>query len=245
MRSDLMRTEPENSSDQLNAFLHRIDVLLDSRREKGADMPVVAAIDGMCGSGKTTCAEWLARKYGCSVIHMDDFYLPVPLRTPQRYAEPGGNVHYERFLDEIVKPLAALRKKVQNARQPFGMMDGEMLVYRKFDCMHMDYADEPVRIPVTPLLVIEGTYSLRREFLPLYDITAFMTCSKETQKARLLKRNGRERWEMFRTKWIPLECAYFDSMHPADAAMYRICMDSAVTVTHDGYCSGVATYCPS
>ena len=36
---------------------------------------------------------------------MDDFFLPPALRTPERRSEPGGNVHYERFLTEVLPNL--------------------------------------------------------------------------------------------------------------------------------------------
>ena len=38
---------------------------------------------------------------------MDDFFLPFELRTAERLKEPGGNVHYERFIDEVVSKLSA------------------------------------------------------------------------------------------------------------------------------------------
>ena len=62
--------------------------------------PLVIAIDGRAASGKTTAAEQLRFILGGSAIHMDDFFLPVSLRTAERFAEPGGNVHYERFCEE-------------------------------------------------------------------------------------------------------------------------------------------------
>ena len=49
---------------------------------------------------------------------MDDFFLRPEQRTPERYAEPGGNVDRERFLAEVLIPLRA----------------GETVQYRRFDC---------------------------------------------------------------------------------------------------------------
>ena len=53
---------------------------------------VVVAIDGKCTSGKTTFASELAAVYDCNVFHMDDFFLRRSQRTPERFAEVGGNV---------------------------------------------------------------------------------------------------------------------------------------------------------
>ena len=66
---------------------------------------LILAIDGCSASGKTTLAQRLAERFSGDVVHMDDFFLPLSLRTPERLAEPGGNVHYERFLEQIVIPL--------------------------------------------------------------------------------------------------------------------------------------------
>ena len=60
------------------------------------------AIDGMSGSGKTTLAHHLAQKFHAQVFHMDDFFLPLEMRTPERLQQSGGNVHYERFLETVL-----------------------------------------------------------------------------------------------------------------------------------------------
>ena len=77
----------------------KIDELLTQK-----DM-VIVAIDGKCTSGKTTLASKLAQIYDCNVFHMDDFFLRPEQRTPERFAEVGGNVDYERFQEEVLLPL--------------------------------------------------------------------------------------------------------------------------------------------
>ena len=69
------------------------------------------AIDGRCGSGKSTLAAHMAQVFGCPVFHMDDFFLPPELRTPERLAQPGENVHHERFLREA--PFRLLRRRAR------------------------------------------------------------------------------------------------------------------------------------
>ena len=66
---------------------------------------IIIAIDGRCASGKSALASNLENELGCAVFHMDDFFLRPEQRTPQRYAEPGGNVDRERFWEEILEPL--------------------------------------------------------------------------------------------------------------------------------------------
>ena len=72
----------------LGTLKKRIDLLLAQSGQ------VIVAIDGNCTAGKTTLAGMLEEMYDCSVFHMDDFFLRPEQRTPERYAEIGGNVDY-------------------------------------------------------------------------------------------------------------------------------------------------------
>ena len=67
------------------------------RRTQG---PFIVAIDGACCSGKTTLAQALGQALQAPVFHMDDFYLPFALRTPQRLQMPGGHMDWERLAQE-------------------------------------------------------------------------------------------------------------------------------------------------
>lgn len=89
----------------------------------GALVPILAAIDremaggsmcawpstGPCASGKSTLAETLADIYRCPVVHMDDFFLQPHQRTPERLAQPGGNVDYERFDAQVLPPCTGTK----------------------------------------------------------------------------------------------------------------------------------------
>lgn len=152
----------------------------------------VLAIDGMAASGKTTLAAALSKKYGAPVIHMDDFFLRPEQRTPQRYAQPGGNIDRERFLSEVCPHLR----------------DEKGFSYFRFDCHRMCLSEQIV-IPARPLLLVEGTYSLYPAFLPFYSLKVMLTIPKKLQKERILKRDGEEGYQMFAEKWIPLEDRYF------------------------------------
>ena len=78
--------------------------------------PVLLAVDGRCGGGKSTIAEMLADRYAASVIHIDDFFLRPEQRTMERLKEPGGNVDRERFMQEVALPLLEGREKFEDQR---------------------------------------------------------------------------------------------------------------------------------
>ena len=122
----------------------------------GEKLQVIIAIDGRCGSGKTTLAAWLIEQFDGNLFHMDDFYLRSGQRTPERLAETGGNVDYERFRKEVAVPLAA----------------GREVLYRRFDCVSFSL-EEPVLFPPKRLNVVEGSYSMHPELRDFYDMTVF------------------------------------------------------------------------
>ena len=154
---------------------------------------VSIAIDGGAASGKTTLAKILSEKYHAPVIHMDDFFLRPEQRTPERFAEPGGNLDRERFLREVVPYI--------KSNQSFS--------YQIFDCSKMALGDHR-KIPKSPLLIIEGSYSHHPAFSDIFDLRIFLSVSEEERRKRILSRNG-ERSEMFFTRWIPLENKYFEA----------------------------------
>lgn len=155
-------------------------------------MPMVIAIDGRCASGKTTLAARLKEELDCNVIHMDHFFLQPGQRTEARLKEPGGNVDYERFLEEVVHPF---RK-------------GKPFSYRVFDCKSMTFVSE---IPVDPgrLTVVEGAYCCHPALWDFYDFRVFLTVDAEEQLRRIRCRNGEKALTTFHDLWIPLEEQYF------------------------------------
>lgn len=158
---------------------------------------VLFAIDGVCASGKTTLAAFLNRLYGCPVFHMDDFFLRPEQRTPERYAEAGGNMDRERFLEEVLQPLRA----------------GKTVQYRRFDCSTFQILP-PTSIQPKKLNIIEGSYSLHPDLAPLYDLSVVLQISPEVQRSRILARNTPEMAQRFFERWIPLEQRYFDTLRP-------------------------------
>lgn len=152
----------------------------------------IIAIDGRAASGKSTLANGLKTVIGAEIIHMDDFFLPAELRTPQRLAEPGGNIHYERFAQEVL---------------PF--ISKNEFEYRIFDCRTMSY-NGTRKVPQSKWQVVEGTYSQHPKFGDYMDLRVFSDIAPQTQIDRIIARNGPEMAEIFKSKWIPMEEKYFN-----------------------------------
>ncbi len=163
---------------------------------KTTKRPFLIAIDGKCGSGKSTLGKYLKEQLACSLIPMDDFFLQPHQRTKERLAAPGGNVDYERFKEEVLTQV----------NNPSG------ITYRPFRCKKQCLTDA-VTLPYSDILIVEGSYSHHPYFENIFDLKLFLEISPEEQKKRILSRNGETGWPAFRDKWIPMENNYFEAFH--------------------------------
>jgi len=161
--------------------------------------PYVIAIDGRAGSGKSTLASDLAQILGAGLVHMDDFFLPPELRSFERLSAPGGNVHYERFIEEV---LPRLHK-------------GEAFNYSVFSCSLMKL-DGIRAVKASDCIVVEGSYSHHPQLGDYADVKVFSTVEPEEQLRRVRSRDGEQMAEIFASRWIPMEENYFAAFRIAE-----------------------------
>lgn len=154
--------------------------------------PLVLALDGRCGSGKTTLTAALAGQFPAStVLHTDDFYLPPADRVPGWEQIPCANMDLARLRDEALRPA----------------YEGQPVPYRAYSCREGRCL--PVQqLSAQPLVILEGSYSHHPLLAGYETLRVFVTCSKPEQTRRLQAREG-ERYANFAARWIPLEEAYF------------------------------------
>lgn len=155
---------------------------------------VVICIEGDAAAGKTTNAFWLShflenKGFSVSIIHMDDFFLPFDMKTSKRLSIPGENIHHERFLKEVAPTLCS-KKKLSN--------------YGKFDCS-IGKISTYTRLYKSDIYIVEGSYSMNKNLLGLYDLKIFMKIDAKTQIERIQKRNTPEIAQRYKKEWIPME----------------------------------------
>lgn len=176
------------TSNNLTPIINSITALLST----AAGRPILIALDGRCGSGKTTLAAQLAEPFpGSAVFHTDDYYLPPAQRIPNWAETPCANMDLTRLREEVLVPTQA----------------GAAVHCRVYSCREGVYLPEQC-VPPAPLYILEGSYSHHPILAGFYDLKVFVTCSKEEQARRLQAREG-ERYENFVRRWIPLEEVYF------------------------------------
>ena len=190
-------------------FLPLLPVLERISKLPQQDVTVIA-IDGRAASGKSTAAELLTAVLDAGLVHMDDFFLPPALRSEERLALAGGNVHHERFAEEVLPHLH----------------DPAAFSYRRFDCSRMDMG-ELREVKASPIRIVEGSYSHHPALGRYADLTVFSYVGEEEQQRRILARNGERMLEMFRSRWIPMEERYFNEYTIQEQADLVIRNDNA------------------
>ncbi len=169
-------------------------VLAEIEARRGSKRPFLVALEGGSASGKSTLGASLAQALNATLVHMDDFFLPPELRTQERLAQPGGNVHYERVLEQVLQPIAR----------------GEAMEYGVFDCACMAIRETRREAP-REIVIVEGAYCLHPLLRGFYDLKLLLEVDETTQKQRILARNGPEMLKMFTRRWIPLEQRYMEA----------------------------------
>ena len=170
--------------------------IIAARLAEHPNKPLLLALDGRCGSGKTTLAAQLAERFpNSAVFHTDDFYLPPADRVDGWEHIPCANMDLARLSREVLAPAR----------------DGDAVSYRAYSCREGAYL--PTKsIASKPLFLVEGSYSHHPLLAENYDLRVFVTCSKEEQARRLQAREGK-RYPNFVQRWIPLEEGYFAQYH--------------------------------
>lgn len=173
-----------------------MEKIVEEIRNKVEAMPqemIILAIDGSCTAGKSTLASRLAAEFDCNLFHLDDFFLRPEQRTPARLAQPGGNVDYERFREEVLLPLKS----------------GTAFSYRPYDC-GSGSLKEAVWVEPKRINVVEGSYSHHPYFGDPYDLKIFLDVSPAVRTQRILQRPAFLHKRFFEA-WIPMEQRYFEA----------------------------------
>lgn len=163
--------------------------------------PLVVAIDGRSGTGKSTLAAALAQRLGATVVEGDDFYAGgtgIDGDPPQSRAARCIDWQAQR------RVLAALRA-------------GQGTSYHAFDWDAFDgsCSAHPTTVAPAPILLLEGVYSARPELHDLVDLRILLTLPDAVRLARLIAREGEiGPWE---TQWHEAEDWYFANAAPPSA----------------------------
>ena len=184
---------------EARAAVARIRALAEQRA------PVVVAIDGRSGTGKSTLARWMAAQLDAAYIDQDDFYTGGALAdwqglTPRQKADRV--IDWRRARREVLEPLR----------------EGQTARWHPFDWETMTgLAPELLTAEPTPIVLLDGAYAARPELADLIDLAILVTLPDAVRLARLREREGEEITSAWQAVWDEAEDVYFTVIRPPEA----------------------------
>ncbi len=190
----------------LASLLAFIDASLRGRRT-----PLVLALDGRSGTGKSTIARALAKARNAAVVPLDDFFdasVPGAQWDAWSPAERLQRVFdWTRVRNEALVPLRA----------------GQPGRWRRFDFAAGPRADgsysmltDSVECAPMPLVILEGAYSASKPLADLVDFTILVEASTEERASRLRARESAEFLAAWHARWDAVEELYESVVRPRD-----------------------------
>ena len=171
--------------------------------------PILIALDGRSGSGKSTIAEQLCKKLDGVLVQSDDFYAAHisdadwEARTAEERARDA--IDWKRLRREVLEPLLANRA----ARwRPFDFVAGP-----NADGTY-NLSEEYVERTPNDIIVLDGAYSARPELSDLIDVSVLVDIPDDVRRERLAQREEAAWLQAWHERWDEAEAYYFTRICP-------------------------------
>jgi uridine kinase len=163
--------------------------------------PLIIAISGFGGSGKSMLAEKLRRQLGnAQVVSIDDFILE---RNAGRSAD-WNSFDRARMRNQVLEPAAC----------------GKTVRYQVYDWKE-DRLGKWRTVPPCDYLILEGISVLHPNLRGYYDFKIWIDCPLKVATERAIQRDrqwGNDHDTLWRTVWAPNDRDYFKKYRPDLAA---------------------------
>lgn len=174
--------------------------------------PVVVALDGRSGAGKSTAAAALGGSLQATVVPTDDFFAAEitdagwEARTAAERARDG--IDWQRMRRSALEPLLAGRPALWH---PFDFAAG-----RRADGTYAS-SRQTVRREPTPVIILDGAYSARPELDDVVNLSVLIQAPTGIRLARLAAREEPEFLAAWHERWDAAEDYYFTKVRPPSA----------------------------
>lgn len=157
--------------------------------------PILIAVEGFGGAGKTTFADKLAKELGDScVIGIDDFIVKEKLTEP---SWDKGSFDRDRLEEQILKPLIAGRTaRYQRLVWASNSLSGYVVV------------------PEARYIIVEGISSYHPDIAHYYDFKIWVDTPIAIAKERGHAREGSNENAQFWDLWAANDLRYQEKYHP-------------------------------
>ena len=175
--------------------------------------PIVVALDGESGAGKTTIAERLMRLADVALVRLDDFCQTVIPQSewPHKTVEQrlNGVFDWSRVRSEALEPLRAGRPGRWHA---FDFMRG----LGKAGTYSLK--KEMTEVAPAPTILLEGAYSASRPLRDLMDLAVLVDVQNRTRYLRTAARgDDTEFLAKWHAIWDEVEAYYFQHVCPPES----------------------------
>ena len=166
--------------------------------------PLLIAIDGASGSGKSSIAEIVVQTLDATLIVTDDFFAAdiddqgwLNRSSIERAADA---INWESLRNEVLEPLLHRIPARWNSFdfEAGGRPDGTYAI--KQDYINYRPGD---------IIVLEGAYSTRPELADLIDLKILVDVPVEVRHRRLMEREDKEFLAKWHATWDEAEQYYF------------------------------------
>lgn len=170
---------------------------------KSDTKPVLIAIEGFGGSGKSTIAEKLKNELGSAfIVNIDDFI--VKEKILEQSWDKGG-FDRGRLERQVLIPAST----------------GQAVAYQKL-LWDTNTLSEPIAVPKTDYFIIEGISSYHPDIAKYYDYKIWVDTPIEVAKERGRARDGdnenAQHWDL----WAENDLGYQKKYHPEKVADFVI-----------------------
>lgn len=183
------------------------------RRRAKLRRPMVVALDGGSGAGKTTIAQKLMSLTEISSVPLDDFYQTVIPESewPHKTVEQrlNGVFDWSRVRSEALEPLRAGRPGRWHAFDFMGGL-GKEGTYR--------LKKEVTEVAPTPTILVDGAYSASPPLRDLIDLAVLVDVQNKRRHLRTAARgDDTEFMAKWHAIWDAVETHYFQHVCPPES----------------------------
>jgi uridine kinase len=179
------------------------------RRTQHRQAPVLIALDGGSGAGKSTAAAIVGQNLHAVVVPLDDFFAAhIPDWQWEAFSLPQRAEHvfdWQRLRNNALEPLLAN----QSARwYPFDFAAG-----LRPDGTYALSTHSVERQPA-PVILLDGAYSASPQIADLVDLAVLIDVSVPERHRRLAAREHEPFLQRWHAVWDAVETYYFTEVRP-------------------------------
>jgi uridine kinase len=169
--------------------------------------PILIALDGGSGAGKSTIASMIAKELDTALIPLDDFFsanIPDSQWDDFTVEEKLEHVFdWNRVRQQVLEPLL---KGMPASWYSFDFQSG-----LRADGTYGMETEPKERMPA-PVILIEGAYSSSPQLADLVDFAVLLDVPMEERYARLAAREDPDFLKTWHRRWDEVETYYFEQV---------------------------------